>query len=163
MNISFRNCKPHQGEIDGYLSYTTSYGPFIFINMIKQRCALSLYAINESSMTTTTAAPVSFTEGAVKELSRLMSEEGFDTSQYLRVGVKGGGCSGMSYVLGFDQKEADDETYEIDGLRVIMKQAHGIYLLGISIHFEDGLNARGFTFNNPNASSTCGCGTSFAV
>lgn len=114
-------------------------------------------------MTTTTAAPVSFTEGAVKELARLMNEDGFDTSQYLRVGVKGGGCSGMSYVLGFDQKEADDETYEINGLQVIMKQAHAIYLLGISINFEDGLNARGFTFNNPNASSTCGCGSSFAV
>ena len=114
-------------------------------------------------METTISAPVSFTEGAVKELKRLMREDGFDQSQYLRVGVKGGGCSGMTYVLGFDQKEADDDTFEIDGIPVIMKQAHGIYLLGINIHFEDGLNARGFTFNNPNASSTCGCGTSFAV
>jgi iron-sulfur cluster assembly protein len=114
-------------------------------------------------METSISAPVSFTEGAVKELKRLMAESGFDTTQYLRVGVKGGGCSGMTYVLGFDQKESDDETFEIDGIPVIMKQAHGIYLLGINIHFEDGLNARGFTFNNPNASSTCGCGTSFAV
>ncbi|MFA6152888.1 MAG: iron-sulfur cluster assembly accessory protein [Chitinophagaceae bacterium] len=114
-------------------------------------------------METTISSPVSFTEGAIKELKRLMNEEGFDASQYLRVGVKGGGCSGMSYVLGFDQKEADDEIFEINGLPVVMKQAHGIYLLGISIHFEDGLNARGFTFNNPNASSTCGCGSSFAV
>jgi len=114
-------------------------------------------------METTTSAPVSFTEGAVKELKRLMNEPGFESSQFLRVGVKGGGCSGMTYVLGFDQKEADDDTFEIDGIPVIMKQAHGIYLLGINIHFEDGLNARGFTFNNPNASSTCGCGTSFAV
>lgn len=114
-------------------------------------------------METTISSPVSFTEGAIKELKRLMDEEGFDASQYLRVGVKGGGCSGMSYVLGFDQKEADDEIFEINGLPVVMKQAHGIYLLGISIHFEDGLNARGFTFNNPNASSTCGCGSSFAV
>lgn len=114
-------------------------------------------------METTIAAPVTFTEGALKELTRLMKEEGFDTTQYLRVGVKGGGCSGMSYVLGFDQREADDELYEISNLPVVMKQAHGIYLLGINIHFEDGLNARGFTFNNPNASSTCGCGTSFAV
>ena len=92
-----------------------------------------------------------------------MNEPGFDSAQHLRVGVKGGGCSGMTYVLGFDQKEADDESYEIEGLPVVMKQAHGIYLVGINIHFEDGLNARGFTFNNPNASSTCGCGTSFAV
>jgi len=114
-------------------------------------------------METTISAPLSFTEGAVKELKRLMNESGFDTAQHLRVGVKGGGCSGMSYVLGFDQKETDDEQYEIDGIPVVMKQAHAIYLLGINIHFEDGLNARGFTFNNPNASSTCGCGTSFAV
>lgn len=114
-------------------------------------------------MDTTIAAPVSFTEGAIKELKRLLNEPGFDDSQKLRVGVKGGGCSGMSYVLGFDKVEADDESYEINGLPVVMKKAHGIYLIGINIHFEDGLNARGFTFNNPNASSTCGCGTSFAV
>jgi iron-sulfur cluster assembly protein len=111
----------------------------------------------------TLTAPVSLTEGAIKELKRLMNEPDFDHTQFLRVGVKGGGCSGMTYVLGFDQKESDDETFEIEGLPVVMKQAHGIYLLGINIHFEDGLNARGFTFNNPNASSTCGCGTSFAV
>lgn len=114
-------------------------------------------------MENTLTAPVSFTEGAIKELKRLMNEPNFDNTQYLRVGVKGGGCSGMTYVLGFDQKESDDESFEIEGLPVVMKQAHGIYLLGINIHFEDGLNARGFTFNNPNASSTCGCGTSFAV
>jgi len=114
-------------------------------------------------MDTTIAAPVSFTEGAIKELKRLMNEPGFDDSQKLRVGVKGGGCSGMSYVLGFDKVEEDDESYEINGLPVVIKKAHGIYLIGINIHFEDGLNARGFTFNNPNASSTCGCGTSFAV
>jgi iron-sulfur cluster assembly protein len=114
-------------------------------------------------MNHTLTAPVSLSEGAIKELKRLMNEPDFDHSQFLRVGVKGGGCSGMTYVLGFDQKESDDETFEIAGIPVVMKQAHGIYLLGINIHFEDGLNARGFTFNNPNASSTCGCGTSFAV
>jgi iron-sulfur cluster assembly accessory protein len=114
-------------------------------------------------MNHTLTAPVSLSEGAIKELKRLMNEPDFDHTQFLRVGVKGGGCSGMTYVLGFDQKESDDETFEIEGIPVVMKQAHGIYLLGINIHFEDGLNARGFTFNNPNASSTCGCGTSFAV
>lgn len=114
-------------------------------------------------METSISAPVSFTDGAVKELKRLMNEPGFDSTQFLRVGVKGGGCSGMTYVLGFDQKESDDDIFEIEGIPVVMKQAHGIYLMGINIHFEDGLNARGFTFNNPNASSTCGCGTSFAV
>jgi iron-sulfur cluster assembly accessory protein len=114
-------------------------------------------------METTIAAPVAFTEGAVKELRRLMEEPGFDSTQYLRVGVKGGGCSGLSYVLGFDQKEADDDLFDIAGIPVVMKPAHAIYLAGILVNYEDGLNARGFTFNNPNASSTCGCGTSFAV
>lgn len=92
-----------------------------------------------------------------------MSEPGFDSNSYLRVGVKGGGCSGLSYVLGFDAKEADDELYEVEGVPVVMKSAHGIYLFGMQVDFQDGLNARGFVFNNPNASSTCGCGSSFAV
>jgi iron-sulfur cluster assembly accessory protein len=113
--------------------------------------------------TTAIEAPVRLTEGAIKEVTRLINEPGFDKSEYLRIGVKGGGCSGMSYVLGFDKKEEDDTIYEIAGVPVIMKAAHGIYLLGIEIHFENGLNARGFTFKNPNASSTCGCGSSFGV
>jgi iron-sulfur cluster assembly protein len=92
-----------------------------------------------------------------------MNEPGFDASQSLRIGVKGGGCSGMSYLLGFDQKEADDTNFEIEGIPVIMKAAHGIYLMGMEINFEGGLSSRGFTFTNPNASSTCGCGSSFAV
>jgi len=112
---------------------------------------------------TTMPTPVKLTESAVAEVKRLMNEPGFDAGQYLRVGVKGGGCSGLSYVLGFDNKENDDELYEIEGVPVIMKKAHGIYLMGMEINFEHGLNARGFTFTNPNASSTCGCGTSFAV
>lgn len=114
-------------------------------------------------METATIAPVTFTEGAIKEIKRLMAEEGFDTTQYLRVGVKGGGCSGMTYVLGFDKKEDKDEIYETDGIKFLINPAHGIYLTGMEIHFEGGLNSRGFTFNNPNASKTCGCGTSFAV
>ncbi len=110
-----------------------------------------------------TEAPVSFTESAVAEIKRLMAEAGFDATQKLRVGVKGGGCSGMSYLLGFDATEADDQEHEISGIPVLLKPSHAIYLHGIQIDFENGLNARGFTFNNPNASSTCGCGTSFAV
>ena len=114
-------------------------------------------------METATIAPVTFTTGAVNEIKRLMSEEGFDTSQNLRVGVKGGGCSGMTYVLGFDKKEDKDELFEIEDIQFLINPAHGIYLTGMEIHFEGGLNSRGFTFNNPNASKTCGCGTSFAV
>ena len=107
--------------------------------------------------------PVTLTDSAIKEIRRLMNEPGFDQSQYLRIGVKGGGCSGLSYLLGFDKKEEDDQQYDIEGIPVIVKTAHGIYLFGMEINFEHGLNARGFTFNNPNASSTCGCGSSFAV
>src|SRR5215813_2366464 len=114
-------------------------------------------------METTIVTPVTFTKKAVEELRRLMQEEGFDASTFLRVGVKGGGCSGLSYVLGFDKMEESDEEYESDGLNYIMNKAHGIYLMGMEIDWQDGLNARGFSFKNPNASKSCGCGSSFAV
>ena len=114
-------------------------------------------------MDTIVSSPVKLTPSAVKEIKRLMGEPGFDQQQLLRVGVKGGGCSGMSYVLGFDAKENDDEVHDIEDIPVLMKKAHGIYLFGMEVDFQSGLNARGFVFNNPNASSTCGCGSSFAV
>ncbi len=108
-------------------------------------------------------APVTFTEGAVKELKKLKDQQELNDDFGLRVGVEGGGCSGMSYVLGFDQKKDGDQEYDIEGIRVFMHKAHGLYLVGMVIDFQDGLNARGFTFNNPNAASTCGCGSSFSV
>jgi len=108
-------------------------------------------------------APVTFTEGAVKELYKLKDQQELGDDFGLRIGVEGGGCSGMSYVLGFDHKKDGDQEYDIDGIRVFMHKAHGMYLAGMQINFQDGLNARGFTFNNPNAASTCGCGTSFSV
>ncbi len=114
-------------------------------------------------METVTTAPVRLTASAIAEIRRLMNAEGFDTAQHLRVGVKGGGCSGMTYVLGFDNKTEKDSSFEIDGIPCIMEKAHGIYLMGMEVDWQDGLNSRGFTFNNPNASKTCGCGTSFAV
>jgi len=114
-------------------------------------------------METVVSSPVKLTERTVAEVRRLMSEPGFNQDEFLRIGVKGGGCSGMTYVLGFDKREEDDEVHDIQGIPVVMKQAHGLYLFGMEVDFSDGLNARGFVFNNPNASSTCGCGTSFAV
>lgn len=111
----------------------------------------------------TTLAPVSFTAGAVKELLKLKDQQELGEDFGLRIGVEGGGCSGMSYVLGFDQQKDGDQVYFIDDIKVYMHKAHGLYLAGMQIDFQDGLNARGFTFNNPNAASTCGCGTSFAV
>lgn len=114
-------------------------------------------------METTIMNPVQFTENAAAEIRRLMTEDGFDHAQFLRVGVKGGGCSGMTYVLGFDKKEENDETYQGDGFTFLMNKSHGIYLMGMEVDWSDGLSSRGFVFKNPNASSTCGCGTSFAV
>ncbi|MGZ5190025.1 MAG: HesB/IscA family protein [Flavisolibacter sp.] len=119
--------------------------------------------INFYMMEMTISSPVSFTADAINEIRRLMGEEGFDSTKLLRVGVKGGGCSGLTYVLGFDEKQENDEEYDIEGIKFLMNPSHGIYLMGMEIDWHGGLNARGFTFSNPNASKTCGCGTSFAV
>lgn len=111
----------------------------------------------------TATAPVRLTQSAVNEIRRLMAEEGFDHTQGLRVGVKGGGCTGMTYVLGFDAPTEKDMQFDIEGIPCLMEKAHGIYLMGMEVDWQGGLNSRGFTFTNPNASKTCGCGTSFAV
>ncbi|NOT50691.1 MAG: iron-sulfur cluster assembly accessory protein [Chitinophagaceae bacterium] len=114
-------------------------------------------------METTISIPVTLTPGAVTEIKKLMSAEGFDSTQKLRVGVKGGGCSGMTYILGFDHPGEDDNHFESNGIACIMDKTHELYLYGMQVDWQDGLNNRGFVFKNPNASNTCGCGTSFAV
>ncbi len=116
-----------------------------------------------STDTVSLVAPVSLSDGAKSEIVKLMRQQELGDDFGLRLGVEGGGCSGMSYVLGFDQKKDGDQEYSIDGIKVYMHKAHGLYLAGMVVDFQDGLNARGFTFNNPNAASTCGCGTSFSV
>ncbi len=107
--------------------------------------------------------PISLTPTAVVEINKLMLADGFDTTQRLRVGVKGGGCSGMSYILGFDHVKENDNEFEIEGILCVMNKSHELYLEGIQIDWHNGLENRGFVFSNPNASSTCGCGTSFSV
>ena len=114
-------------------------------------------------MKTLTQSPIQFTEGAIKEINRLMTEPDFDSTQMLRIGVKGGGCSGLSYILNFDSKKESDIIYHFEGLSFVIDKAHELYLYGMEIDWQGGLNSRGFTFQNPNASKTCGCGTSFAV
>lgn len=114
-------------------------------------------------METTITTPVTLAKGALKEIRKLIAAEGFDTTQSLRIGVKGGGCSGMAYILGFDKKMENDQEFEIDDIPCVMNKSHEMYLFGMQIDWLDGLNNRGFTFQNPNASNTCGCGTSFAV
>ena len=112
---------------------------------------------------TTDIKPISLTDGAINALRKIMAQENVPEEYGLRVGVKGGGCSGFSYILGFDSVKEGDQQYIINGMKVIMSKAHGIYLLGMEVDYIDGLNNRGFTFNNPNAKDTCGCGTSFSA
>lgn len=107
--------------------------------------------------------PVRFSEGALKKLQEIKAEKKDGVAQYLRVGVKGGGCSGLSYLLAFDEKTDKDNVYTIDGVDVVMEKAHVMYVLGMEIDYEYGLNSRGFVFNNPNAKETCGCGESFSA
>ncbi len=108
-----------------------------------------------------TLTPVLFTPTAIAELKRITAA--YAEGELLRVGVKGGGCSGMTYVLEQDRWQENDITFDVEGMTVVMNKAHELYLAGMTVEFEGGLNSRGFTFKNPNASSTCGCGTSFSV
>ncbi len=113
-------------------------------------------------MSTQTASIVNITEPALAEFKRLMTDKQVPEGNGLRVGVKGGGCAGFSYILGFDNPTDQDESFELNGITVLVNRAHAMYLQGIEIDYQNGLDARGFIFNNPNASETCGCGTSFA-
>jgi iron-sulfur cluster assembly protein len=113
--------------------------------------------------TATKLAPISLTPRAVVEVRNIIQEKNVPENYGLRIGVQGGGCSGMSYLLGFDKAKEQDETYDLDGLTLIMDKKHAMYVLGMEVDFQDGLNARGFVFNNPQAKSTCGCGSSFSA
>lgn len=110
-----------------------------------------------------TMNPIILTVGAISQLHRILNEQNVPENYGLRVGVKGGGCSGFTYVLGFDEQKEKDSVYEVNGIKVLMEKAHAIYLLGMEIDWHDGLNNRGFVFNNPNAKESCGCGTSFSA
>jgi len=107
---------------------------------------------------------ITVTPKAIAQAKAVMAHEHPDSSMGLRVGVKGGGCSGLSYVLDFEKEpRVDDKVFEFDGQRVFMDPKSAIYLKGTQLDFSDGLNGTGFTFVNPNAQRTCGCGSSFGV
>lgn len=102
-------------------------------------------------------------ENAAKHIQRVKSEEG-TTDAFLRVQVAGGGCSGMSYKLKFDSTaQPDDKSFEQHGVKVVTDPKSYLYLIGMTLDFEGGLNGQGFVFNNPNAKKSCGCGSSFSV
>ena len=106
---------------------------------------------------------VNFTDGAIHELRKIIAEKNLEAGAGLRLGVEGGGCAGISYQLDFGQKKDNDLEFSVFEIPVFMNKAHSLYLAGMEVDYQDGLNARGFTFLNPNASSTCGCGSSFGI
>jgi len=109
---------------------------------------------------------ITVSQKALQHVIDLMIESGITPdSHHLRVGVKGGGCSGLSYVMDFDDTiESTDETVEVDGgLKVVIDRKSVLYLYGTELDYSDGLNGKGFQWVNPNASRTCGCGESFAL
>jgi iron-sulfur cluster assembly protein len=107
---------------------------------------------------------IELTEKAASEVVRLKAANNIPAEHGLRLSVKGGGCSGLSYVLGFDEQARDtDRVFESLGVKVFVDPKSLFYLSGTVLDFSDGLNGKGFVFNNPQASRTCGCGSSFGV
>lgn len=106
---------------------------------------------------------ITISDAAKNRLLQLLKKDDRNNS-FVRVGVESGGCSGLSYKLDFDDKKnADDEVVENNGITLIVNKKSFLYLVGTTLEFSDGLNGKGFVFNNPNASRTCGCGESFSL
>ena len=108
---------------------------------------------------------IKVSEDAKKRISLLMNDEGYDaTTDFVRVGVKSGGCSGLSYELKFDKSQADnDKLFEDNEIKIVVDKKSVLYLAGTILEYSGGLNGKGFVFNNPNAQRTCGCGESFSL
>ena len=113
---------------------------------------------------TNVKSEITITEKAKKEILRIMQSNNISENYGLRVGVKGGGCSGLTYTLNFDENYKDGDTIiESENVKLFIDGKSLFYLMGTQLDFSDGLNGKGFLFNNPNATKTCGCGESFGV
>ena len=108
---------------------------------------------------------IQVSESASKKIVDMMKDDGFDaTKDYVRVGVKSGGCSGLSYDLTFDKQIGEnDKVFEDNNIKIAVEKKSFLYLAGTILEFSGGLNGKGFVFNNPNATRTCGCGDSFSL
>jgi iron-sulfur cluster assembly protein len=107
---------------------------------------------------------ITISDKAKEKVIQIMSEENLDNSYFLRVGVKGGGCSGLSYVMDFDnQINEGDQVFEDNDIKIVCNKVSLLYLLGTELTYSGGLNGKGFEWNNPNAQRTCGCGESFSL
>ncbi len=108
---------------------------------------------------------IKVSETAKSKVLQLMQDDGFDpTNDYVRVGVKSGGCSGLSYDLKFDKSQIEgDKLFEDNGVKIVVDTKSFLYLIGTTLEYSGGLNGAGFVFNNPNANRTCGCGESFSL
>lgn len=107
---------------------------------------------------------ITVSENAKNHAINLMREENRPADSFIRVGVEGGGCSGLSYKLEFDNQMKDgDQVFEDKGVKIVVDRKSFLYLVGTELEYTGGLNGKGFVFNNPNASRTCGCGESFSV
>ncbi|MBV2165495.1 MAG: iron-sulfur cluster assembly accessory protein [Kaistella sp.] len=108
---------------------------------------------------------IKVSDHAKEKAIQLMTEDGFKPFEdYIRVGVKSGGCSGLEYVLKFDNEKKDaDQVFEDNGIKIIIDKKSILYLAGTTLEYSGGLNGKGFIFNNPNANRTCGCGESFSL
>ncbi|MFT6746451.1 MAG: iron-sulfur cluster assembly protein [Glaciecola sp.] len=107
---------------------------------------------------------ISVSENAKNQVLSLIGTTGYPADSFIRVGVKSGGCSGLSYELDFDTElKENDKVFEDNGVKVVVEKKSMLYLVGTTLDFQGGLNGKGFSFVNPNASRTCGCGESFAV
>lgn len=112
---------------------------------------------------TVQTSPVSVSAEAIEELKKIKTEQNITDNLMLRIGVKGGGCAGFSYILGFESKNENDDEYIFEDMPVIIDKSHLMYLAGMQLNYHIGLNNRGFVFENPNATKTCGCGSSFSA
>lgn len=107
---------------------------------------------------------IKVSESAAAQVVKIMSDEGMPKNSFVRVGVKGGGCSGLMYEMDFDTEMKDgDQTFEDKGIKIVVEKKSFLYLVGTELRYSGGLNGKGFEFFNPNANRTCGCGESFSL